>query len=537
MLTVSNLNVWLKSDNAIDFTAENKIINNVSFAIQQGQTTALVGESGSGKSVTALTILRLLEESCTVKTEGAVTFKGKELLGLSLADLRSIRGNLISMIFQEPMTSLNPVYPVGNQIMEPLRLHQKLEKKAAEMEAINLLERTGIDNPEDRFRSYPHQLSGGQRQRVMIAMALACRPALLIADEPTTALDVTIQAQILELIKNIQKEYGMGLLLITHDLMVVKSIADSICIMRHGQIIEKGPTRDVFNNPGHHYTRNLMSPLAVRKKKTENGAPTLMAAENLSCSFNLGSALGSVFKKHRKTIHAVNQVNFTVEKGCTCGIVGESGSGKSTLALALMKLVKSSGTISYNGVNLQKITGKALRDLRSSFQIVFQDPFSSLSPRLTIGQIVEEGLRVHRKDLNRRQRQDLVVDTLEEVGLNGDITGRFPHEFSGGQRQRIAIARVIILNPQLLILDEPTSALDMTIQTQVLDLLYRLQEKLGLTYIFISHDLRVVQAISDYVIVMRHGKIVEAGNTDEIMENPTQTYTRELFRAAFTGIH
>ena len=483
--------------------------------------------------MTALSILRLLEENCPVRTEGTITFNGQNLLELPLPEIRSIRGNRISMIFQEPMTSLNPVYSVGSQLLEPLRLHQGLDKKTATKEAVRLLERTGIDSPEERFNSYPHQLSGGQRQRVMIAMALACKPVLLIADEPTTALDVTIQAQILKLIRDIQEDYGMGLLLITHDLMVVRSIADSICIMRHGTIVEHGPTEEVFTNPAHRYTRELMSSFVVKNKSAPEKSDALLVAKELCCSFSLGSDWSTLFKREKKVIQALDKVSFGVADGSTCGIVGESGSGKSTLALAVMKLVKSSGIIHFNGADLQNLSAKKLRKLRSSFQIVFQDPFSSLSPRLTVGQIVEEGLKVHRKDLTRRQRLDLVVDTLREVGLNEDVVERFPHEFSGGQRQRIAIARVIILNPKLLILDEPTSALDMTIQTQVIDLLQRLQKKLQLTYIFISHDLRVIRAISDYIIVMQHGRIVESGSAETILENPKKQYTRELFRAAF----
>ena len=531
LLDISNLNLWFL-DHADADSRYTQVLHDVSLRAAAGKTTAIVGESGSGKSVTALSILRLLEESSDVRTEGSIRFDGKELLELPLPSIRNIRGNRIAMIFQEPMTSLNPVYPVGNQLMEPLLLHRSMARAEAEKEAVRLLDRTGIDNPEERMGAYPYQLSGGQRQRVMIAMALACRPKLLIADEPTTALDVTIQVQILKLIQDIQSEYNMALLLITHDLLMVRKIADTLCIMRNGRVVESGDTEAIFGNPQDPYTRHLMSVVPSGTADEKEPGPVLLSTANLNCRFTLTKGWKKVFKRDTKIVQAVDDVTLQLNEGVTCGVVGESGSGKSTLAMAILKLVHSSGDIVFADTHLQNLSNRQLRPLRSDFQIVFQDPFSSLSPRLTVYQIIEEGLRVHRKSSSRSEREQEVFDALREVGLEEDMASRYPHEFSGGQRQRIAIARAVVLKPRLLILDEPTSALDVTIQAQIIDLLKELQKRYRLTYIFISHDLRVVRSISDFILVMRRGKVIESGPAREIFSNPTQEYTRQLFQAA-----
>ncbi|MDP3481005.1 MAG: ABC transporter ATP-binding protein [Desulfoprunum sp.] len=509
-----------------------QILHDVTLSSDRGATTALVGESGSGKSVTALSILRLLEESNQVTNSGSIVFDGQEILGMDREEIRAIRGNRIAMIFQEPMTSLNPVYPVGNQMLEPLMLHQKMSKKEAEREAIRLLDRTGIEEPEARMRVYPHQLSGGQRQRIMIAMALACRPALLIADEPTTALDVTIQAQILELIQDLQQEFGMGLLLITHDLAMVRKVAGNIYIMKDGRIVEHGPTEQIFNRPTDDYTRHLMAAVPEAAPARKNEGPVILETRGLSCHFQLPAGWETPFKRRIKTIKAVDDVSLQLREGTTCGIVGESGSGKTTLGLAILKLVRSQGPILFDNQDLQSLSNRQMRPLRRTIQIVFQDPFSSLSPRLTVQEIIEEGLKVHNLGGSREERFELVASVLREVDLDQEMAHRYPHEFSGGQRQRIAIARAIVLKPRLLILDEPTSALDMTIQAQIIALLRDLQEKYRMTYLFISHDLRVVRALSDYVAVMQHGRIIEAGPAGEVFTAPTQAYTQTLFRAA-----
>jgi microcin C transport system ATP-binding protein len=531
LLDIRDLSTWITVE-AEDGLHQKPILHDVSFNLDRGQTTALVGESGSGKSVTALSILRLLEESCQVRHSGSILFEGRDLLSLNRDAIRKIRGNRIAMIFQEPMTSLNPVYPIGDQMLEPLMLHQKMTKKEAEAEAVRLLDRTGIEDPEARMQAYPHQLSGGQRQRVMIAMALACRPDLLIADEPTTALDVTIQRQILDLIQDIQKEFGMGLLLITHDLAMVRKIADSISIMKDGRIVEHGATENIFTHPSHDYTRHLMASIPQGRPETKEEGPVLLELSELNCHFRLNTGWRGFFKRESKVIRAVDEVSLAVREGTTCGIVGESGSGKTTLAMAILKLVKSKGPIIFDGQNLQELSNNRMRPLRSSLQIVFQDPFSSLSPRLTVQEIIEEGLKVHKLGGNREERFKLVAAILEDVELEAEMAHRYPHEFSGGQRQRIAIARAIVLRPRLLILDEPTSALDMTIQAQIIKLLRDLQRKYRMTYLFISHDLRVVQALADYVVVMQHGRIVEAGPAREIFSSPSQPYTQTLFRAA-----
>ncbi len=532
LLTIDHLSLWFHSYSQYNQPEQTQILHDVSLAVKAGETTALVGESGSGKSVTAFSILRLLEESSNVTTKGSVYFENSDLYSKPLDEFRAIRGNKIAMIFQEPMTSLNPVYSIGSQMVEPLILHQKMEKREAEQEAIRLLKRTGIDDPENRFHCFPHQLSGGQRQRVIIAMALGCKPSLLIADEPTTALDVTIQAQILDLIKDIQDEYGMGVLLITHDLVLVRNNAQHIYIMEKGHIIEHGPSRKLFSSPANDYTKKLLSATWQQQKSAKKNGPTLLTTENLCCYFDMGTSWDHFLRRKKKLIKAVDMVTLKLFQGTTCGVVGESGSGKTTLAMAILKLVKSHGKIIFNGHNLERISSRHMRPLRSDIQIVFQDPFSSLSPRLTVGEIISEGVKVHMPDITREQRRALITATLMEVGLTEDMSLRYPHEFSGGQRQRIAIARALVLKPRFLILDEPTSALDVTIQAQIIELLLSLQEKHNLTYLFISHDLRVVRALADYVVVMQHGQIIESGAAEDIFSSPKQKYTQTLFRAA-----
>jgi microcin C transport system ATP-binding protein len=531
-LEIDRLNLWFNSYNEENQAVRQQVLFDVSLTLEKGQTVALVGESGSGKSITALSILRLLEDSCNISRQGEIRFQEQNVFDLSAEEIRKIRGNRIAMIFQEPMTSLNPVYTIGNQLLEPLKLHRRMTHKEAEQEAIRLLARTGIEDPADRLRSYPHQLSGGQRQRVMIAMALACRPALLIADEPTTALDVTIQAQILQLIQDIQQEYGMGLLLITHDLTMVRKLASKIYIMQQGRIVESGSAEQLFTAPSDAYTQTLMAAIPKTIKTTTPPGPELLQTDNLCCRFETYGAWVHPFKRKKKVINAVDQVSLTLHKGTTCGIVGESGSGKTTLGMAILKLVHSSGDILFDGQNIQPWTTRRLRPLRSDMQVIFQDPFSSLSPRFTVHEIIEEGLKIHTPEATREQRYERVLDILIEVGLEEEMAFRFPHEFSGGQRQRIAIARAIVLKPRFLVLDEPTSALDVTIQGQIIELLLDLQRRYEMTYMFISHDLRVIRALSDYVAVMRHGRIVEAGPAREIFTSPAQQYTRRLFSAA-----
>jgi microcin C transport system ATP-binding protein len=532
LLEIDKLNVSFRLDSGSQQPEENQVLHDVSLSLDQGQTVALVGESGSGKSVTALSILRLLEEGSQVHTSGRIMFEGHDILTLADQQLRAIRGNRIAMIFQEPMTSLNPVYTVGNQLIEPLLLHRAMTRKEAEKEAVRLLARTGIDTPAARLHTYPHQLSGGQRQRVMIAMALACRPSLLIADEPTTALDVTIQAQILDLIRDLQDEFKMTVLLITHDLAMVKQIADHVHIMQGGRIVEHGPTKELLANPRHPYTIHLLQSIPQGIPVEKHGQKPLLVLDHLDCHFHLKDGWSGFLKRRVKTIKAVDDVSLTIDQGTTCGIVGESGSGKTTLGMAILKLTTSRGTITFDGQDLQQLGNRQMRPLRREMQVVFQDPFSSLSPRMTVEQIVEEGMRVHGLGGSAKQRREIVAETLTEVGLSPDMAWRYPHEFSGGQRQRIAIARAIVLKPRLLILDEPTSALDMTIQKQIIDLLLDLQKRYTMTYLFISHDLRVIRALADQVAVMQHGRIVEAGPAQDLFAAPKHAYTQRLFAAA-----
>lgn len=534
LLNINKLNLSFNTDTGLRQPIEKQVLFDVSLTVKKGETVALVGESGSGKSVTALSILRLLEDSSDIRCSGEITFDGKDVFQLDHKELRKLRGNRIAMIFQEPMTSLNPVYTIGNQLMEPLLLHRSMSKKEAVQEAIHLLDRTGIPDAASRMKAYPHQLSGGQRQRVMIAMALACRPSLLIADEPTTALDVSIQAQILDLIRDLQKEFGMALLLITHDLGMVRSISDHIHIMKDGEIVENGATESIFTNPQDPYTIHLMDSVPSGQKKPVTGTSPVVDIRNLSCHFYLKSEWSGFLKKNKKTIKAVDNISLTINRGTTCGLIGESGSGKTTLGMSLLKLNNSMGEMFFKGKDLQKLSNREMRPLRKNLQVVFQDPFSSLSPRLTVGQIIAEGMKIHGIGGSKEEREDIIKETLLEVGLSGDMTHRYPHEFSGGQRQRIAIARAIVLQPEFLILDEPTSALDMTIQKQVIDLLQSLQKKYTITYLFISHDLRVIRAMADQVVVMQNGTIVETGASETIFNAPKHPYTQRLFQASLS---
>lgn len=530
LLEIDCLNLWFKGFDDDGTATETQVLHDVSLSLKKGETLALVGESGSGKSITALSILRLLETISDVRSTGSIFLDDVDVFNLDQDQLRAIRGRKAAMIFQEPMNSLNPVFTIGNQLMEPLLLHGKRSKKEAEKKAVNLLKKTGLKDAKRRFNAYPFELSGGQRQRAMIAMALAGTPQLLIADEPTTALDVAIQTQILSLIKELQQEYAMGLLLITHDLTIVGDQAENICIMKDGCIVESGKTRNIFDNPGHPYTKKLLAAIPKATKRKTAESPILVETRNLNCSFQKDKGLQNIFKK-KEFIQVVKNVSLQFKEGTTFGIVGESGSGKTSLAMAILRLHSSDGKILFNKTNLQELTQKQLKPFRSDFQVVFQDPFASLSPRLTVLEIVEEGLLVHRRSLARKERHGLVMEALKEVGLEEEMAYRYPHEFSGGQRQRIAIARVIILKPKFIIFDEPTSALDVTIQGQIIDLLQDLQQKYNMTYMFISHDLRVIRAMSDFVAVMQDGEVIESGPAKEVFLAPQHDYTRTLVAA------
>ncbi len=504
-------------------------VKGVSFTVDRGETVALVGESGSGKSVTALSTVSLLPGSAEVS--GSVTYDGQEMVGAADKLLRKVRGNDISFIFQEPMTSLNPLHTIDKQLGESLALHQGVTGDKARARVLELLQKVGLRDAEQRLSSYPHQLSGGQRQRVMIAMALANKPDILIADEPTTALDVTIQAQILELLAELKASEGMGLLFITHDLGVVRRIADKVCVMKDGEIVEAGPVSEIFDNPQHPYTRLLLSaqPSGV-PEPVDDSAVEMVSTENLRVWFPIQQGL---LKRTVGHVKAVNDSSLSVRAGETLGIVGESGSGKTTLALAIMRLISSDGKITFDGHDVRKWSTKELRALRKDMQIVFQDPFGSLSPRMTCEQIIAEGLGVHGNP-DGRDTRTLVAEVMTEVGLDPAAMDRYPHEFSGGQRQRIAIARAMILRPKLVVLDEPTSALDMTVQVQIVELLRNLQKKYGLAYLFISHDLHVVRAMSHKIMVMKAGDVVEHGASETLFNNPQTDYTRELLAAAPT---
>ncbi|MBS0239449.1 MAG: ABC transporter ATP-binding protein [Proteobacteria bacterium] len=507
-----------------------RVVKGVTFTIGKGETVALVGESGSGKTVSAMSILRLLPNSASHPT-GEILFEGKDILKANPAQLRDIRGRRISIIFQEPMTTLNPLHTIEKQVGEIIKLHQSLSSENTRERVIELLTKVGIRDPEKRLGAYPHQLSGGQRQRVMIAIALANKPDLLIADEPTTALDVTIQAQILELLKSLQKEMGMAMLLITHDLGIVRRMAERVYVMRHGEIVETGQAEEVFTNPQHPYTRHLLE--AEPKgapPTTDTTRPVVVETDNLKVWFPIKHGLLQRTVDHVK---AVDGLSMKLRAGETLGVVGESGSGKTTLGLAILRLLSSDGPIAYVGNRIDGLTNKQMRPLRKEMQIVFQDPYGSLSPRLTVGQIIEEGLVIQNPELDDAQRRERVSAALAEVGLDPASQDRYPHEFSGGQRQRIAIARAMVLQPKFVMLDEPTSALDMSVQAQIVDLLRNLQTTHDLAYLFISHDLKVVRALCNYVIVMKNGKVVEEGPSRDIFEKPKDEYTKALLAAAF----
>jgi len=506
-------------------------VDNVSFEIAKGETLALVGESGSGKSVTALSVLKLLSYPPASHPSGQILFKGDDLISADESALRKIRGNAITMVFQEPMTSLNPLHTIEKQIGEILSLHKGLTGERAKKRILELLEEVGIRDAANRLDAYPHQLSGGQRQRVMIAMALANEPDLLIADEPTTALDVTVQAQILRLLKDIQNRRGMAMLFITHDLGIVRAIADRVCVMTHGKIVEQGKVADIFDHPQHPYTQKLLAAEPKGEPHTVlTDSPEVMRADALKVWFPIKRGF---FKKTVGHVKAVDGVTLRIRAGETVGVVGESGSGKTTLGLAMLRLISSEGPIAYLGNRIDGTTSNAMRPLRRDLQIVFQDPYGSLSPRLSIADIVGEGLEVQNAALSLEERREIVAQALIDVGLDPKTMDRYPHEFSGGQRQRIAIARAVVLNPKFIVLDEPTSALDMSVQAQIVDLLRDLQRRRNLAYLFISHDLKVVKALANHVIVMREGQVVEEGPADMLFTSPQSDYTKALFAAAF----
>ena len=527
LLTVSDVAVSFRTvSGSVDAVKGN------SFDLKKGETLALVGESGSGKSVTARSIMRMLADNAEVGETTSITFKGQELMQNSEAQMQDIRGNEITMIFQEPLTSLNPVYKIGDQVAEIILNHRDVSKKEAKAEVLRLFKEVQIPDPEARLTQYPHQLSGGQRQRVMIAMALANEPDLLIADEPTTALDVTVQAEILTLLMRLQEKHGMAILLITHDLGVVRQTSDRVCVMRYGEIVEKGDTEQIFNNPQHPYTRHLIdSEPSGRPDPLDDSAAVVMEGRDVRKVFNIKH--GSFWNRKTLELVAVNDISLQVRAGETLGIVGESGSGKSTLGMSLIRLQPvTGGEIEFEGRRLENLTRAEMRPLRTEVQVVFQDPFSSLNPRMIVKQIIAEGLVVNNIGKNDAERDQMVREALAEVQMPPDVMDRFPHEFSGGQRQRIAIARAMVLRPKFILLDEPTSALDLSIQAQIIELLRDLRRKHDLSYLFISHDLKVVRALCHNVIVMQNGNVVEAGPTESVLENPQTDYTRRLVDAA-----
>lgn len=523
LLAVENLSVR--------FGSADPAVKGVSFQIEKGETLALVGESGSGKSVTALSVMQLLDYPYASHPSGSIKFNDRELIGANEYTLRDFRGNRAAMIFQEPMTSLNPLHTIAKQVAETMLLHTDITKEEADGRVLELLNMVGLRDAERRLNALPHELSGGERQRVMIAMALANNPDLLIADEPTTALDVTIQAQILSLLKKLQKKLGLAILFISHDLDVVARIASRVCVMKDGKIVETGATQNVMQNPQHSYTKMLLAsrPSGVSVPVADN-AKELMRCEDLSVSFALKKNL---FGKTLEQLDALDGVTLSIKEGQAVGLVGESGSGKSTLGYSLLKLQASSGKIVFDGTDMSALKGEKLRRLRTRMQIVFQDPYASLSPRLTVEQIVGEGLRVHRPELSVKERNGLICQALKDVCLPTDVLNRYPNAFSGGQRQRIAIARALVLHPELIVLDEPTSALDVSVQSQIIELLKNLQKQYKMAYLFISHDMRVVKALADYIYVMKDGKIVEAGKNPDLFDNPQQPYTQKLMTAAF----
>ncbi len=506
-------------------------VDKISFHIDQGETVALVGESGSGKSVSALSILKLLPYPSASHPSGKIIFKGQELLSAPENELRKVRGNDVTMIFQEPMTSLNPLHTIEQQIGEVLITHRGMNEAGARERVLELLNQVGIREPEKRLGAYPHQMSGGQRQRVMIAMALANEPELLIADEPTTALDVTVQAQILELLGEMKKERGLSMLFITHDLGIVRKIADRVCVMTNGKIVEHGPTAEIFDNPQHEYTRHL---LAAEPKgnppKSNTSAELILEGEDMKVWFPIKEGF---LRKTVDHVKAVDGIDLTLRAGQTLGVVGESGSGKTTLGLALTRMISSKGRIGFVGKDIDTYSFNEMKPLRSDIQIVFQDPYGSLSPRMSVAEIIAEGMHIHMPEMGANEIDDTVAGVLKEVGLDPATRHRYPHEFSGGQRQRMAIARAMVLKPKFVMLDEPTSALDMSVQAQVVELLLKLQEERNLAYLFISHDLKVVRALANEVMVMRLGKVVEHGPSEQVFDNPKTEYTKALMAAAF----
>ena len=525
LLEIRDLHVHFETNSDSDVHA----VRGIDMHVAKGETVAVVGESGSGKSQVMMSAMGLLADNGWAT--GSVKYGGDEILGLSRRKLNKYRGQKMTMIFQEPMTSLDPLYTIGRQISEPLMVHQKMDRKRAMARALELLELVGIPEPKKRLKAYPHEMSGGQRQRVMIAMALANNPDLLIADEPTTALDVTIQAQILQLLAELQKKLGMAILFITHDLNIVKRFADRVYVMKTGEVVEKGPTADIFGNPQHDYTKMLLSAEPEGSKEPPAlDSPTLLEGKKVNVTFNITDGL---FGQDKHVLKAVHDVNIRLRKGQTIGIVGESGSGKSTLGRALLRLNNVSGEVLLDGENMSTISDDAMRKHRKELQLVFQDPFGSLSPRMMVGQIITEGLLVHDPSLNAKERDQRAIEALEEVQLDPAMRNRYPHEFSGGQRQRIAIARAMVLKPRIVVLDEPTSALDRSVQKQIVELLRDLQTAHDLSYLFISHDLTVVRAMSDYVMVMKQGVIVEEGMTDQVFDAPRELYTKQLMAAAF----
>ena len=525
----------LKVENlSVDFSTPGGLVHavkNMSFEVAKGETLALVGESGSGKSVSALSILQLLPYPVARHPNGSVQFEGEEMVGAPDAKLRAIRGNDVAMIFQEPMTSLNPLHTIKKQVNEVLFVHKGLSRSAARARTLELLKLVGLSDAEKRLNAYPHELSGGQRQRVMIAMALANEPKLVIADEPTTALDVTIQAQILELLDDLKQKFGMSMLFITHDLGIVQKMADRVCVMNQGEIVEHGPTEQIFASPSHDYTRHLLdAEPSGAALAPDHGAVKIMQADDLKVYFPIKAG---IMRRTVDHVKAVDGITVEVREGQTVGVVGESGSGKTTLGLALLRLISSDGPIEFEGRQIADLRTRELRPLRREMQVVFQDPYGSLSPRMSISQIIEEGLKVHGIGADAAARDEMIVTVLQEVGLDPAVRHRYPHEFSGGQRQRVAIARALVLRPKFIVLDEPTSALDRSVQAQTINLLRGLQEKYKLAYLFISHDLKVVRAISNHVIVMRHGKVVEQGPANQVFDAPREDYTKALMAAAF----
>ncbi|MEO9339914.1 ABC transporter ATP-binding protein [Mesorhizobium sp. SB112] len=523
ILSVRNLEVSFRTnDGMVD------AVKGIDLDVRPGETVAIVGESGSGKSQTTMAMMGLLASNGRAK--GSARYRDQELIGMPERSLNKVRGAKITMIFQEPMTSLDPLYKIGRQMAEPLMYHKGMSRAQARPRVLELLKLVGIPDPERRIDSYPHELSGGQRQRVMIGMALANDPDILIADEPTTALDVTIQAQILTLLADLQRKLGMAIVFITHDLGIVRRFADRVYVMRSGEVVEEGVTETLFSSPQHAYTKMLLAAEPTgRKAPPHDNAPILLEGRNVEVSFNIG---GGFLAGKPMVLRAVDRISIALRQGQTIGIVGESGSGKSTLGRALLRLMHSEGIIRFGMKEISKIDKQGMRPLRRELQLVFQDPFGSLSPRMTIGQVVTEGLLVHEPHLSSRERDKRAIEALKEVGLDPVMRNRYAHEFSGGQRQRIAIARTMILKPKLVVLDEPTSALDRSVQKQIVELLRKLQADHDLSYLFISHDLAVVRAMADYIIVMKQGKIVEEGPTEEIFDNPREAYTQALMAAA-----